>query len=130
MKSIPAIMIMVTLVVLMCIQGADAQDDMTRVHDTAFENHRRPSVAFEHDTHNETAGIGECGACHHVYSDDDKPQLVEDESSEEQECSVCHLIENQRPPLNLMRAFHLRCKGCHQEQGQGPVICNDCHRGA
>jgi hypothetical protein len=24
-------------------------------------------------------------------------------------------------------AFHSQCKGCHEENGSGPVECNSCH---
>jgi hypothetical protein len=26
-----------------------------------------------------------------------------------------------------MKAFHLNCKGCHQERKKGPVMCGECH---
>jgi hypothetical protein len=26
-----------------------------------------------------------------------------------------------------MKAYHLNCKGCHQEQKKGPVMCGECH---
>jgi hypothetical protein len=129
MRSIFAITVIVSiaLIILPADRWVAAQDEMLRVRDNAFENHQRPSVAFEHDRHNEISEIEECSVCHHVYTDDN--ELIEDESSEDMECSSCHTVENKRGRLDLIRAFHLRCKGCHQERGRGPVICNDCHRG-
>ncbi|MFZ5572236.1 MAG: acidic tetraheme cytochrome c3 TmcA [Thermodesulfobacteriota bacterium] len=100
------------------------QEDMKYIDNTVFEHARRPMVQFEHDAHNEKAAIEDCNQCHHVYRDG---VLVEDESSEDQRCSDCHL-EKQANPLPLMKAFHLNCKGCHEEQQAGPVMCGECHQ--
>lgn len=102
-----------------------SQDDVAHVADTAFRRTMRPPVAFLHDDHNEKAGIEECSVCHHVY--DEGGNLVDDESSEEQECSECHLSGKSGGKLALIRQYHLRCKGCHENERSGPVMCGECH---
>jgi hypothetical protein len=27
----------------------------------------------------------------------------------------------------LAKAFHLNCKGCHEQRGKGPIMCGQCH---
>jgi hypothetical protein len=113
------------LISVLLLTSVHAQEDMVTVDNSVFENARRPPSLFEHDAHNEKAGIDACSTCHHVYEDG---QLVEDESSEDLACSDCHGIkaEGRRPAL--MKAFHMRCKGCHQKEKAGPVMCGQCHK--
>jgi hypothetical protein len=85
----------------------------------------RPSPAFAHDEHNEKAGIEDCIECHHVYDEDGN--RLEDESSEDQECSECHGAEGDEYPMDLVRHYHLNCRGCHQAEKAGPVACGECH---
>jgi hypothetical protein len=115
-----------TLVVfgILCIVNAWSQEDMKAVSADAFTTPQRPSAVFPHDAHNEKARIESCNQCHHVYEDG---KLVEDESSEDQRCSDCHGVEAAGSQPGLMKAFHLNCKGCHQEQKKGPVMCGECH---
>ena len=111
----------VTVVVVL---AAYSQEDMIYVRDSAFVIKSRPPVPFAHDEHNENAEIEDCSVCHHVYEDG---QLVEGESSEETECSECHMADAESTPIDLVRVFHLNCKGCHLEQKAGPVQCAECH---
>ncbi len=104
---------------------AHAQEDIEFVEDSGFATHMRPPVAFKHDEHNEMAGIEDCIECHHVY--DEAGNRHDDESSEDQECSECHGAEGDEYPMELVRHFHMNCKGCHQEQKAGPVTCGTCH---
>ncbi len=101
-----------------------SQDDMTAVDSTVFNNPQRTPSRFEHDVHNETAGIDDCAECHHVYEDG---ILVEGESSEDERCSDCHSLESSNGQPSLIKAFHANCKGCHQSQGKGPILCGECH---
>ncbi len=110
---------------LLPIIAAQAQEDMQFVDNTVFEKPKRPPARFEHDNHNDISGIEECNTCHHVYADG---RLVEDDSSEDQSCSDCHGIDPAGNRPSLRRAFHLNCKGCHQQQGAGPVMCAECHQ--
>jgi hypothetical protein len=104
---------------------AYSQEDMIAVDNTVFPQPKRPPAVFEHDDHNDAAGIEDCQQCHHIYEDG---VLLEDESSEDQMCSECHDLEPAGAMPGLMKAFHLNCKGCHQEMKKGPVMCGECHR--
>jgi len=101
-----------------------SQDDVTKVHDPAFEILTRPPVSFIHDEHNEQAGLEDCTVCHHVYEDGKK---LEDETSEDQTCSECHMKDNAKDPMPLIAAYHKMCKNCHLAEKKGPVMCAECH---
>jgi hypothetical protein len=109
---------------MLFIVNAWSQEDMKAVASDAFNKPQRPAAVFPHDAHNERAKIENCNQCHHVYEDG---KLVEDESSEDRRCSDCHGIEDAGRQPGLMKAFHLNCKGCHQDQKRGPVMCGECH---
>ncbi len=101
-----------------------SQDDVTMVDDSALQKKMRPQVPFIHDEHNEAAGIEDCITCHHVYEDGNR---LEDESSEDSECSECHGPEDGKYPMDLVTAYHALCQGCHLEQQAGPILCGECH---
>jgi hypothetical protein len=102
-----------------------SQEDMRVVDNSVFESTTRPPALFEHDAHNEAAGIEECSVCHHVY---EEGVLMEDESSEDQRCSECHQRDPDARLQPLMRKFHQGCKGCHIERKKGPIMCGQCHK--
>ena len=112
--------IMISMIVCLC---AYSQENMTIIDNKAFKNPQRPPSLFKHDAHNEKAQVDECNLCHHSY--DDKGIYHPDESSEEQSCSDCHQEEGNK--MHLMKAFHIRCKGCHIDKNAGPVMCGECH---
>lgn len=122
----PRAVVVWALVVLgtLCVVNAWPQEAMKAVSTEAFSKPQRPAAVFPHDPHNEKAGIESCNQCHHVYADG---KLVEDESSEDRRCADCHGVEDASRQPGLMKAFHLNCKGCHQEQKKGPVMCGECH---
>ncbi|BBO83625.1 acidic tetraheme cytochrome c3 TmcA [Desulfosarcina ovata] len=124
MKTIALIALSLIIGTLSAFTLAWAQDDMTAVDNSDFINPQRSPSIFEHDLHNENAGIDDCAVCHHIYEDG---QLVEGESSEDQRCSECHDLEGSDDQPALMQAFHANCKGCHQEQEAGPILCGECH---
>ena len=101
-----------------------AQEDLTRIDNSVFTKAVRPAVLFQHDEHNQKAGIDECNECHHIYEDGER---LEYESSEDQMCSECHTLQPSDNPLPLMKAFHKNCKGCHTEKKSGPIMCGECH---
>ena len=107
------------------LASAYSQEDMTVVDNSVFDNPQRVPSFFEHDRHNESAGIEDCSECHHVFKDGEK---VEGESSEDSSCSECHGKEASANTPALMKAFHENCKGCHVESGKGPIMCGECHR--
>ena len=106
----------VIIIMLMIIGGAtiareDKTEDITAVEDSAFQGHmRRPPVAFRHDAHNEAAAF-QYDACHHVYDKDGR--LIENETSEDKECSECHAEKDDPRHLDLVAAYHKQCKDCH-----------------
>ena len=104
-----------------------SQEDVNSVDDSGFDPRElmRPAAVFPHEAHNEKAEIEECNVCHHRY--DENGQQLEGESSEDMECSECHLKEGDTDTLPLVRTYHLRCKGCHEESKAGPVMCGECH---
>ncbi len=112
------------MVSLLILAAAYSQEDMVVVNDPGFKASQRPPAVFQHDQHNESAGIEECNECHHVYEDGN---LAEDESSEDQSCSDCHGLKADGSQPGLMKAFHANCKGCHQKSGKGPIMCGQCH---
>lgn len=111
---------------LFAYMNVSAQNEIIRLDNSAFENPQRPGAVFDHDIHNEMAGLeDDCSVCHHVY---DGKTLIEGESSEDYACSDCHELkstpENSVP---LRKAFHNRCKDCHFTSEKGPVLCGECH---
>jgi hypothetical protein len=103
--------------------GQDSQY-LERLDNWAFESPRRPGAVFSHDDHIMDLD-DDCSICHHVYEDG---KLVPDESSEDYYCSDCHSLkpgpDNSMP---LEAAYHKLCRDCHFEEGQGPVLCGECH---
>jgi len=115
--------IFITLLFIAVILGtysAFSQEDVTHVNDPGFLKTMRAPAVFNHDEHNENAGL-DCGQCHHVY--DENGVLVEGETSEDSTCSDCHGDDT----MTLADKYHARCKGCHVEQESGPVMCAECH---
>jgi hypothetical protein len=124
MKKVTLIALPLLIGIVLALSTAWSQDDMTVVDNMAFDNPQRPPSVFVHDEHNETAGIDDCAECHHLYEDG---MLLEGESSEDQSCSECHDLKGTDGQPSLIKAFHANCKGCHQEQNKGPIMCGECH---
>lgn len=103
-----------------------SQEDMKEIRAAAFcKGHTRPPAAFEHDRHNEKAGIEECETCHH--GKDDKGRRDPADMSAGTPCADCHAVEsNSGTPL--MRAYHRQCIFCHTERKAGPTYCGGCHK--
>ena len=59
-RSIMAMIVVAMFAVMFLVVASHSQDDVTRVEDSAFNEHMRPPVPFEHDTHNESAEIEDC----------------------------------------------------------------------
>jgi hypothetical protein len=102
-----------------------AAETLTMLSNDAFPNPKLPPVVFYHDAHNEQAKIDTCQTCHHVYEEN---RLVPDESSEGSPCAECHEAVHFGKDMTLSRAYHQRCKQCHLEVRQGPILCGQCHR--
>jgi len=105
--------------------SAWTQEDMENIDNSIFDNPQRPSSIFNHDEHNEAAGLEDCFECHHVYEDGVR---LEDEDSTDFACAECHEKESAGSMPGLMKAYHLNCKGCHQASDAGPIMCGECHK--
>lgn len=105
--------------------SAFGQENNGFVSDPGLNERLRPPVRFLHDDHNEAAGLHDCAVCHHVYADGKK---VEGEMSAGMACSECHLSGKSDTVLDLIRAYHLQCRGCHIQEKAGPITCGQCHR--
>jgi hypothetical protein len=118
--------VLIILGILFCVgPAAFSQDEESLLLGEDFQPRQRPGVIFDHDAHNEKAGIEDCSVCHHVYRDG---KLVPDESSEDQKCSDCHKQKARDGSTTLIRAYHERCKGCHLKEKKGPITCGECHK--
>jgi len=124
MKSLIKILLAISLISAGLLPAVHSQEDMVQIDNSEFETIRRPPSVFEHDTHNEKAGLEECSECHHLYEDG---ELVEGESSEDQRCGDCHGLQAEGKQPGLMKAYHMNCKGCHVKEQAGPVMCGECH---
>ena len=121
------ILLVSSLVFVLLVTYSYSTEDMRYVSNENFKNSQRTEALFNHDEHNEKAGIEDCASCHHLY--DEAGKLLEDESSEDSSCSDCHIDgkkDGNKP--SLMNAFHLSCIGCHTKEVKGPISCGECHK--
>jgi len=87
-----------------------------------FEHEKLGTVTFLHKMHSTLDGV-ECTTCHHTLEDSGKPE----------DCHKCHQSKPTDETPKSMKAFHTRCRGCHEytvESGKkaGPVKkCKLCH---
>ena len=121
----PLLLILIIPVLwIFLVLPAFSQEEMEVIEDDGFLKRQRPPAVFKHDDHNELAEIEACNECHHIYDNGEK---LEDESSEDQLCSECHTERSSENQPGLKKAFHLNCKGCHQAEKKGPIMCGQCH---
>ncbi|MDX9787404.1 MAG: cytochrome c3 family protein [Desulfobacterales bacterium] len=94
----------------------------------SFQQKQRSAVLFQHEKHME--GL-ECLSCHHRYENGenvlDEAEL--EEGAENVTCVSCHNAESD---IDLRKAFHRQCMGCHmklrkQSHSTGPELCGECH---
>ncbi len=87
-----------------------------------FEHSKLGTVTFKHKMHSELDGV-DCRFCHHTNQGTGKPEP----------CHRCHKGKPQDETPKKIKAFHTRCRGCHQytvDAGKqaGPVKkCTLCH---
>lgn len=126
MKWTLFLIIMAGICILGGVSVYSQDSEPVRIDHSTFPDPQRPAAVFDHDLHNEMAGLeDDCAVCHHVY---DGKTLVEGESSEDSYCSDCHSLEKTADnSVSLMAAYHRRCKSCHVERNTGPVLCGQCH---
>lgn len=117
-----SIFILAALIGALWLAPAFSQEDIKQILNPAFETHKRPAVVFEHDAHNEMAGLEECLPCHH--EDYEDGQFIEGDFLN---CADCHYVEKEEGVTPLKLAYHRQCIDCHKERGAGPVSCGNCH---
>ena len=121
-KSLAVLAVLLILLPAALVLSYDGE--LSTLLDEAFEPHQRPPSIFGHDEHMDYEGLEECYVCHHLYEDG---QLVPEESSDGAECSECHQVDPGDGSTRLLMAYHQRCQGCHEDRGQGPRACGECH---
>jgi hypothetical protein len=76
------------------------------------------NILYDHKKHASEDGYGiKCKDCHHD---------MEDDKSKPTACGECHKPSGE-DALRRADAFHQQCKGCHEDNGMGPVECSGCH---
>lgn len=104
-----------------------AQDEEMLLN-TGTDINTRPPVAFSHDLH---MGLYECLDCHHDMKDG--ANVLDEDTLEEGNpdilCGNCH---NDQASLDLQKAYHRQCMGCHIDNrkagnASGPEMCGACH---
>jgi len=114
----------VLLTMLPLFSTAWSQGDMVRLTVDAFENPEREPAVFDHDLHNEMAGLeDDCYLCHHMDGSAPSP----DDTSEGIPCADCHMVDADDGTTGLMDAYHGQCITCHEDRGAGPLACGECH---
>ncbi|MCJ7500323.1 cytochrome C [bacterium] len=76
-------------------------------------------VVFPHKAHSD---VNDCVVCHHTATGKDDAKS----------CFECHGKDPKANDPSVSSAkenpFHIRCKGCHNEQKKGPTKCGECHK--
>lgn len=115
--------------------GEQEVPDSFVIKSDLFTNPTKKHIEFTHKKHNEEHAIA-CKECHHLYKDG---KNVWEEGQEVKKCEACHTVvkpiaecSEAEKKLNLQKAFHDNCKGCHMElkkekKPTGPIKCLDCH---
>ena len=113
------IAILLALAFLMSAAFVVAEEEMPEVVVINKAQSKKPPVTLNHEEHGEKFG---CQVCHHNAKGDVKPQS----------CFNCHGKDPNIPDPSSMSAtknpFHIACRGCHKEKGEGPVKCTGCHK--
>jgi hypothetical protein len=115
-----ALVTMVSFVLVLAV--AYAQEGIESLEHDVFADRQRPAAIFSHELHADTQGI-DCLECHHAYENGENVW----DDSQETDCTTCHGLEAAGKTISAMKAFHTKCKGCHEEKGEGPVTCGECH---
>lgn len=79
-------------------------------------------VTFNHNKHSDALKI-HCLRCHHTWRRNETAG---------KKCVECHQASAEGKTPSVKDAFHITCKGCHDEAGKankltGPTMCTGCH---
>ena len=126
MKTIGGKVLMITVALLLVLTGSPLWAQPDKI---VLEGKTRPAVMLPHNRHVE-AGLS-CKDCHHIYENGknilDEGKL--EEGNKDIRCLTCHSPKSQ---LDLEKAFHKQCIGCHgtyqkEKKKTGPQYCGGCH---
>lgn len=121
-RQYPLLAATLLLVLFAAVPPAASQEEFSVFPPDVFPDRERPLSRFTHEEHMAFETIEDCFVCHHVYEDG---VLVEGESSEGTPCGECHQLK--ADGVDRLRAYHKRCKGCHEQEKSGPITCGECH---
>ena len=131
------------------LQAGTTVEDVIKMENKAYSEHKKGIVEFSHKKHNEEYGAG-CGECHH--NDKNEPLTDLKMGDEVQDCIECHKTPGEKPKgkdaPKLTRsqeleyhaeAIHDNCRGCHKDHnkdkglkkddpGYAPTSCKQCHK--
>ena len=125
-KVITSILIAFAIMVTIPVASSFAEGmPEGRMNVPELEPYKYAPALFDHDTHNEKAGLeDDCTACHHG---GENGVMDKEEDSSGTPCAECHMVTKEKGMTPLRRAFHLQCITCHEKQNKGPVQCKSCH---
>jgi cytochrome c553 len=131
------------------INAGTTVQDVIKMQNPAYSEHKKEIVEFSHKKHAEDYGVG-CGECHH----DDKNKPLNDLKMGDnvQNCIECHKTPGEKPKGKdapkltksqsleyHAEAIHENCRECHktfnkekglkkQDPGFAPTGCKECHK--
>jgi hypothetical protein len=126
MSTISDRILMIIVALLLVLTGSPLWAQPDKI---VLEGKTRPAVMLPHNRHVE-AGLS-CKDCHHIYENGknilDEGKL--EEGNKDIRCLTCHSPKSQ---LDLEKAFHKQCIGCHgkyqkEKKKTGPQYCGGCH---
>jgi cytochrome c553 len=131
------------------LYAGTAIQDVIKMDNKAYSEHKKGIVEFSHKKHAEEYGAT-CGDCHH--NDKNEPLKDLKAGDKVQNCIECHKTPGEKPKgkdaPKLTRsqeleyhaeAMHDNCRGCHKEHnkekglkakdpGFAPTSCKECHK--
>ncbi len=92
-------------------QGPELPDEVA-IESEGYAADKKGPVPLSHKKHAEEYQAA-CTDCHHVYSDGEN---VWKQGDPVKKCIECHNpVKEEAEGLDLKKAFHDNCKGCHKE---------------
>jgi hypothetical protein len=125
------IMVLCTTCLVFGALAEDMPEEIT-MDSKVYKTHKKSLVTWGHTQHAEDFDLA-CSDCHHRFEGGEN---VWEEGDAVEKCEACHSDPKQPRGKGLSKgqkvgshywAIHDNCKGCHMEQGGGPVACNHCH---